>query len=161
MRAFYKVTPGPTFDICKKHVDQWSAANKAAVEWRKSSGLPVESVSGTRVWFEGTFVPPKTVWKKGKKGCFTPREKSPEGVAIIEQLRALPQYPSSMELLMAFIGKRDDKDIMRINQSGWPGMVKNKSEDFYRLHIDPYWLPDDRTGLTEIVASEYYDGSDE
>ena len=64
-------------DICKKHVDQWSAASKAAVEWHKSSGPSGGERKRHTSGLRAHLVPPKTVWKKGKKGCFTPREKSP------------------------------------------------------------------------------------
>jgi hypothetical protein len=155
MKAYYKVTPGPTFDILKEWEDKHFAAHKAACHFAASHDSRITVVRGTRVVFEDGVTPDPKVWKKAKHEGYTPQAKSVEGASLLKELKALPADPGSMDIVFALIGA-SSLDMMRVNQTGTPGLVKKKGEAFYRLHIDDYWLPEDRAGLKEILASEYY-----
>lgn len=154
MKAYFKVHPGPTFDILKRHTDKHMEANAACCAWAKSHNLPLEGIRHITVWFKDGITPDPKAWKKGKKGGYLPRCKTPEGLVLANELKALPPFPDWMSLI-SDLTKGREVEIMRINSTGTPGIRKDKADAFYRLHIDTYWLPEDRTGLEEIKASEY------
>lgn len=155
MKSYYKVHSGPVFKVLKKHVDEHRAANDGLVDWAKKHELPIEGSNGTTVYFKSGFTPDSGNWKKcGKRGGFTPRQKTETGKVLHKELSELPKYPSWMTLLIE-LTKGRESDFMRVNQTGTPGIIKNKGQDFFLLSIDDYWLPKNRDGLEEIKASEY------
>lgn len=155
MKSYFRVHSGPVFPILKKHLDAHQAANNALVDFAKKHKLPIEGSRGEAVFFKQGFTPPKETWKKcGSRGGFSPRAKTETGKVLKQELEAMPKYPSWMCLIQDLIKGRE-MDLMRINQTGTPGIIKNKSQDFYLLSIDDYWLPKNRDGIEEIKASEY------
>jgi hypothetical protein len=155
MKSYYKVHSGPVFKAVKKHLDAHTAANNAIVAWAKKRNLPIEGTSGEAILFKSGYTPDKDSWKKcGKRGGFSPRAKTDSGSVLKSEWDALPKYPSWMHLIQDLIKGRE-MDLFRINQTGTPGIIKNKGDDFYLLYIDDYWLPKNRDGLEEIKASDY------
>lgn len=156
MRAYYKVTQGPTYDIIHAHVTKHKEANDAALKWADSRLLSVRSILGECVYFKEGFIPDKIYWnKKSQRGSHTPNRKTEEGRKILKELNSLPQFPSGMSLITDF-SKGGNLNFMQVNITGTPGIKKSPKEDLYRLDIDDYWLPEDRTGLEEIKSSEYH-----
>lgn len=157
MKSYFRVTPGPLFNVLKKHMDALQAANDAGIAWAKKHNMPVFSINYTNVRFKDDFIPDKSCWKKGVKGGFVPRLKNEEGRKLDRELRDRPQSPGWFELISDLTEGRE-VEIMRVNQIGTPGVKTRKDPEgnlFYLLVTDTYWLPDDRTGVEEIKASEF------
>lgn len=154
MKHYYKVTEGPTFDILQVIILQLLAARDAQMAWKVKHALPVKHISYGAVWFEDGFTPDKRIWKKGAKGSFHPRGSRPEGTALAKELEKLPKPPGWSEVLFAFIGERKDKDFMMVNSKGAISFIKVKEPQAFYMQSDPYWLPEDQTGLVEVTAAE-------
>jgi hypothetical protein len=158
MKTYFRVHHGPVFDVVKKHTDEHTAANTALVDWAAKHNLPISGTSGNAIFFAEGFKPDSAAWKKcGSRGGWEPRSKTPSGKVLKSEWEAMPKYPSWMTLIMSFaeLSKGESRDLFQVNKTGTPGIIKNKSEAFYLLNIDDYWLPENRDGLEEIKASEY------
>lgn len=155
MKHYYKVTPGPTFDILDGLLLQLNTARRAVIDWKNRHELPTTRVSYKDVWFQEGFTPEKAVWKKGrKKGSFTPRATSAEGKRLLQELNNLPKPVGWFEVALAF-SEAFGKDVMMVNSKGAIGFARVKEEPAFYMNCDPYWLPDDQTGLVEVTASEF------
>lgn len=156
MKTYFKVHHGPVFEIVKEHTDKHSAANDALVAWAKKHDLPIAGTGGNAIYFADGFKPDPGTWKKcGSRGGWEPRAKTESGKALKAEWDAMPKFPSWMSLIIAFSEMTKERDLFQVNKTGTPGIIKNKSESFYLLNIDDYWLPANRDGLEEIKASEY------
>lgn len=158
MKAYYKITSGPVFELVKQFATKTKEAETALRTWIKKNKLPVELMHGKALTFRKGYDPnrEKPTWKKNKRGHFVPRENTISGKTLKAEMDALPDSPSVFQLVCDMCKfKGAGKDIMRINQTGYPGIYV--SGDDVRLSIDDYWLPTDRTGIQEITASEYHD----
>ena len=156
MKHYYKVTAGPTYHILKAFLEKRRAAIEAVRAWKDKHSLPATGVCGECVWFAEGFMPDKKLWKQGRKGSYIPRTSRPEGADLAKELRAIPCQPGWFDLLLA-LTENTSKDFMMVNSAGGVGCHK-ADDNTILMQSDPYWLPDDRTGLEEITASQYLGG---
>lgn len=155
MKHYYKVTAGPVFETLTVLLLQLNAARDAVVAWAKKQPLPVTGVSYDDVWFDKGFTPDKSAWKKGQRdGAFTPRSKTSEGKRLLEELKRLPKPIGWFDVVMAF-STAYGKNLMMVNSKGAIGFTKVEKQQAFYMQCDPYWLPDDQTGLLEVTAAEF------
>ncbi|GAA5137503.1 hypothetical protein GCM10023213_14340 [Prosthecobacter algae] len=152
MKSYFKITSGSLYTILNEISEQNKLAQAAAKEWGKKYP-EIEGIRGLCVTFVEGHVPTGNLWRKHKKGGFTPNKGCKEGKALAAEMAALPSRPGGMQVLMAMMTVSTCKDIMRVNQTGTPG-IKQRGSDFY-LACDDCWLPKNRAGIEEIKASEY------